>query len=190
MTAPPVLTTARLILRPFARADAPEVQRLAGAFAIADTTLLIPHPYEDGMAETWIDSHGPSLARGESVTLAITLGGRELMGAIGVRVDARHAHAELGYWLGTPYWGRGYATEAAEALLQYGFGTLGLHRIFAHHFVRNPASGRVLQKIGMQREGRLREHVRRWERFEDLEEYGILRAEYDARQQQASGHAS
>ena len=62
--------------------------------------------------------------------------------------------AELGYWIGVPWWNRGYATEAGRALLDFGFGTLGLHRIMAHHMMRNPASGRVMQKLGMTRDPR------------------------------------
>ena len=89
--------------------------------------------------------------------------------------------AELGYWIGKPYWGQGYCTEAARATLDFGFEQLGLNRIFAHHFARNPASGRVMQKIGMTREGRLRQHVKKWDAFEDLELYGILKDHWAAR---------
>jgi RimJ/RimL family protein N-acetyltransferase len=74
--------------------------------------------------------------------------------------------------------GTGFATEAGAALLRYGFETLGLNRIFAHHMRRNPASGRVMQKLRMRYEGSLRQHFRRNDRFEDLECYGILKQEY------------
>jgi len=91
-----------------------------------------------------------------------------------VRIEPDHRRAELGYWVGVPYWGNGYATEAARAVVKYGFGTLGLHRIFASHFANNPASARVLRKIGMRYEGRLRGHVLKWGEFLDLEMYGML----------------
>jgi RimJ/RimL family protein N-acetyltransferase len=65
--------------------------------------------------------------------------------------------------------------------VQYGFETAGLNRIHASHLTRNPASGRVMQKIGMQHEGKLRQHVRKWEVFEDLEIYGLLKSDYEAR---------
>jgi RimJ/RimL family protein N-acetyltransferase len=100
------------------------------------------------------------------------------MGAIGLRITPQHTHAELGSWLGTPYWNAGYGTEAAHAVVVYGFERLGLHRLHASHMTRNPASGRVLQKIGMRAEGCLRQHVKKWEVFEDLALYGILRSEY------------
>ena len=175
----PTIETPRLVLRPFVPADAPEVQRLAGDREVASTTLNIPHPYADGMAEAWIASHEPAFARGERLTLAVTgRDGGQLLGGISLRLVARDENAELGYWIGRPYWGRGICTEAAAALVAYGFETLGLHRIHASFLARNPASGRVMQKVGMTREGRLREHVKKWGVFEDLEKYAILRAEH------------
>jgi RimJ/RimL family protein N-acetyltransferase len=90
-------------------------------------------------------------------------------------LECEHDRAELGYWIGKPFWGRGYATEAARALVQYGFDTLGLHRIYARHLTRNPASGRVLHKIGMTHEGYRRKHEKKWGIYEDDKLYGILR---------------
>jgi [ribosomal protein S5]-alanine N-acetyltransferase len=84
----------------------------------------------------------------------------------------------MGYWIGVPYWGRGYCTEAAGALLAHAFGPLGLHRVHATHLTRNPASGRVMQKLGMRHEGRMREHFLKWGVFEDVERYGILDREW------------
>ncbi len=174
----PTLVTARLMLRPFRLADAPEVQRLAGARQVAEMTLNIPHPYPDGAAEEWISSHRMRFEQGASLTLAVTLQGKgTLLGAVALMVADAH-RAELGYWIGTPYWGQGYCTEAARALVDYGFRVMGLHRIVATHFTRNPASGRVMQKLGMRYEGCLREHVHKGDRYEDLALYGILRDEW------------
>jgi len=178
MTSQPTLFSERLLLRPFTLADAPDVQRLAGDRAIAYTTQNIPHPYEDGMAETWIGSHREQFEKGQFVTFAIALGDGTLIGAIGLHLHQAHERAELGYWIGKPYWGQGYCTEAAQAVLQYGFETLGLNRIHARHLTRNPASGRVMFKIGMRHEGSLRQHAKKWGVFEDIEVYGILRDEY------------
>jgi ribosomal-protein-alanine N-acetyltransferase len=176
------LETARLRLRPLTLADAAEVQRLAGAWEIADTTLTIPHPYADGMAEAWIATVGDLYARREQVVFAITArSDGQLLGAMGLVLRREHRRAELGYWIGKPFWNRGYATEAGIAVLRYGFETLGLNRIHACHFARNTASGRVLEKIGMTREGVSRRHVRRWERYEDLVQYGILCEDYEAK---------
>ncbi len=177
----PTLTTERLVLRPFTLADAPDVQRLAGAREVASPTQNIPHPYEDGMAEQWISTHAEAFANDQRVSFAITQ--REdgaLCGAIGLGINRPHQHAEMGYWLGLPYWNRGYTSEAARAVVRYGFEVLDLHRIFARHMTRNPASGRVMQKIGMAYEGTMRQHGLKWGAFEDLACYGLLRDEWRA----------
>ena len=179
---PPQLQTRRLLLRAFSLADASRVRRLADDSAVASTTIHIPHPYADDMAEQWIQTQQERYEKGHEVCFAVVLRSRNLLiGTIGLRLNLRHSRAELGYWIGKPYWNRGYASEAADAVLGYGFETLGLHRICAYHFRRNPASGRVLQKIGMTHEATLRQHTSKWGRFEDLEGYGILRSEYEAR---------
>ncbi len=173
----PTLHTERLILRPFSPQDALDVQNLAGERAIAATTLSIPHPYEDGMAEEWIGHHQVRFDSGESVVFAITLReGGALIGAIGFELQKEHSRAEMGYWVGVPYWNQGYCTEAAREMLRYGFKELGLNRITATYFQGNPASGRVMQKIGMQHEGTLRQHVRKWGEYKDLEFYAILKS--------------
>ena len=167
-----LLETERLILRAFELADAPDVQRLAGDRAVAAGTLTIPHPYPDGVAEEWIASHDGR----DTAPFAIER--KEdgaLLGAVGLDVEPDHARAELGYWVGKPYWGHGYATEAARAVVRYAFDNLNLHRVYAYHFVDNPASGRVLQKIGMTYEGRRRQHTVKWGALLDSESYAILR---------------
>lgn len=180
MVSQPLLTTGRLLLRPFALSDAPDVQRLAGAREIADTTLNVPHPYADGMAEEWIGSHEAGYAEGSLAIYAVVhRPAEELLGAVGLVIDPQNALAELGYWIGVLYWGRGYATEAARALIDFGFGQLGLNRIQARHLLRNPASGRVMEKLGMTREGTFRQAVRKWERFEDVALYAMLSSDRD-----------
>ncbi len=175
----PQLTTDRLLLRAFRLADACDVERLVGR-EIAAGTFNIPHPYPPGAAEEWIAGQSARRDGGDrSVQFALEL--REdgvLVGAMGIDVEETHERAELGYWVGAPYWGRGYATEAAVAVLRYGFDELGLNRIYAYHFANNPASGRVMQKIGMTYEGRRRQHTLKWGEFLDNEAYGILRREW------------
>lgn len=171
----PNLETPRLVLRPFGDEDAADVRRLAGDRAIADTTLRIPHPYPDGAAGAWIATHAVSFAAGHGLTLAIILRERrDLIGAIGLEINPDQQRAELGYWIGRPYWNQGYATEAGRAVVAYGFDVLGLHRIYADHLTRNPASGRVMAKLGMRPEGILREHVVKWGLYEDVARHGIL----------------
>jgi RimJ/RimL family protein N-acetyltransferase len=178
----PTLATERLILRPFALSDAGRVQELAGEQEIAATTLRIPHPYEDGMAEEWIGTLGGNWLEGREATFAVTR--REdgsLTGSISLVLQRDHERAEVGYWIGKPYWSRGYATEAVGEILRFAFEDLGLHRVQATFLPTNPASGKVLIKAGLTREGRLRQYVKKGGRFEDLELYSLLAGEYRER---------
>jgi ribosomal-protein-alanine N-acetyltransferase len=173
------LETERLLLRFFELTDAERVRELAGDKAIADTTLNIPHPYERGMAEEWISTHRIKFEAGESIHFAIILKStRELVGAIGLIIDKGFNRGELGYWIGKKYWNRGYCTEAARAVMGYGFNQLFLHKITSSHFARNLSSGKVLCKIGMKKEGFLKKHIVKNNSYEDLVVYGILRKEW------------
>ncbi len=180
MSAAPVLETARLRLRPFVPEDAPRLHELAGAREVADTTVSIPHPYPRELADRWIAEQARAAAEGRAVSLAIEFKHEPgLIGGISLRdIDPEHRQAELGFWIGVPWWGRGYALEATRAMVDYGFGQLGLNRIHAHHMVRNPASGRVLAKAGFQVEGLLRQRVRKWGRFEDVVLLALLRQDW------------
>lgn len=178
-SAPPLLTK-RLLLRSLILEDAADVQRLAGEYDVASTLPNIPHPYEDGMAEEWIRSCYERFEKDEALNFAITLNtDKHFIGGIALRLNQEDKRGKLGYWIGKPYWNRGYATEAARAVLAYSFQVLKLNRIHAKHFKRNPASGRVMEKIGMRYEGCLREYVKKWDSFEDSRVYGISKADFD-----------
>jgi ribosomal-protein-alanine N-acetyltransferase len=175
----PTLESTHLRLRPLLLIDAADVQLLAGAPEIADTTLHIPHPYPDGLAERWISGRPEAAQNGTELTWAVAdRVSDRLCGAISLAPTQAHQRAELGYWMGHPFWGRGYMTEAATAVVAYGFTTLNLQRIYAYHFARNPASGRVMQKIGMTYEGCMRQHLRKGAHVEDIKIYSILRQEW------------
>jgi RimJ/RimL family protein N-acetyltransferase len=152
---------------------------MAGAREIADTTVSIPHPYDLDHALAWIGHQRRESVRGRATNFAIRLlAESQLIGCVGLRdIDPEHLQAELGFWIGREWWGKAYAREAAAEVLRFGFEDLRLNRIYAHHMVRNPAAGRVLLHIGMQREGLLRERVRKWGLFEDVIIYGMLRAD-------------
>ncbi len=173
----PLLTTERLTLRPFTLADAPAVVRLLSDREVAKT-LTVPFPYGLRHAREWIASHAPAAERSERFAWAITAKEADrLMGAIELRVHSQPHVGELGYWLGRDFWGQGYMTEAAQAVLAYGFREVGLYRIQAKHWHNNPASGRVMQKIGMTYEGTLRAATFRWGEYLDVLVYAVLRDE-------------
>jgi ribosomal-protein-alanine N-acetyltransferase len=191
MTAPQELRTARLLLRSFEREDVPAIVRLAGTNEVAATTVNIPHPYAEDDARGFVAKASEDFRAGRSVSFAISISpGRELCGAVGLHIAEAHSHAELGYWIGVPFWGRGYATEAANAAVAFGFETLCLHRIYAHHFAGNTASQRVLEKIGMRHEGRSRHHIQKWNQFIDTENYGLLAEEFRGGELARRSHGS
>lgn len=174
------LETKRLRLRPLTPEDAPTVARLAGRREIAHTTISIPHPYSEPHAQEWIAAHTGQQNSAKQVAFGVTIRtDGQLIGAVGLReIDTEHCQTEMGFWIGLDWWGKGYATEAAKAVIRYGFQELKLNRIYAHHMVRNPVSGRVLEKIGMKQEGLLRQRVRKWGVFEDVVLLAILQDDW------------
>ena len=178
--AQPDILTPRPRLRPFRASDARAVAALCRDREIAATTLLIPHPYRLSHAREWIAGHAEQFSSGKRADYAVTLRAEEtLVGAVGLRLEPDHRRAELGYWIGKTHWNRGYATEAARAAMGFGFRHYRLHRIYAHHMASNPASGEVLLKLGMRYEGRVRQHIVKWDRYEDVLIYGMLRSEWN-----------
>jgi len=171
------LETARLRIRQYREDDIADLVPLIGAREVAATTGRIPHPYKVEDAREFL----AKIETDREINLAVALRENDrLIGGIGLRLVEQHQQAELGYWLGVPYWGKGYATEAGREMLRYGFEQLNLHRIFATYFTSNPASGRVLKKLGMHHEGRQREHFLKWNQFVDLKLYAMLRQEWKA----------
>ena len=140
----PVLKTARLCLRAPICSDAANMVALAGDRRVAENTARIPHPYSTADARELLASINQT---GGETVFAIELDGA-LIGMCGL--DPRPDGAELGYWLGVPFWRQGYGTEAARALIDYGFAELGHEVLQSGARVSNPASRRVLEKCGFQ----------------------------------------
>ncbi|ANY71364.1 GNAT family N-acetyltransferase [Paenibacillus ihbetae] len=175
----PTIQLERLTLRPFDLKDAPVVKELAGDPYIAETTLYIPHPYEYGMAEEWIKTHAVNYHEGRSLELAIVhTVEQHIIGAICVGYNRKFDHGELAYWIGKAYKNNGYCTEAARGIISYAFEQLELNRVYARYLGKNPASGKVMEKLGMKYEGTLRQHVKKCGKYEDLIYYGLLKNEF------------
>jgi RimJ/RimL family protein N-acetyltransferase len=176
----PEIYTNRLHLRGFQPEEGMVVRSLAGDQRIAQACLNIPHPYGVGMAETWISCHQEWYEEGIQIVFAITR--KEdgwIIGAIGMEIETEHNRGEMGYWIGIPFWGHGYATEAVKAMLTYAFDSLHLNRVTASYFKRNPASGRVLEKCGLQYEGLLQKHIMKDGKYEDIIVCGIVHTQWD-----------
>ena len=161
--ATPTLTTERLALRELRMEDAHAVAMRAGDKRVARFLIAVPSPYPVALAARWITARIAWWPQGRGLTLAIThrTSPHELIGTVSLRRYVRDRRAELGYWLGADAWGEGYATEAADALVELGFMKLGLQRIYAQVLDGNEASCRVLEKLGMLSEGLRRAHVRK-----------------------------
>jgi RimJ/RimL family protein N-acetyltransferase len=143
------LATERLVLRPMDARDRARLVQFANNWRVAKNLSRFPYPYTEAAADEWLSKQDELWAGGKAKPLAIALAG-ELIGGIGVevRADRDDGAWELGYWLGEPYWNRGYATEAATALRDHAFEALALDDLVAGHYVDNHASGRVLTKLG------------------------------------------
>lgn len=180
MKTAPTLHTERLILRSFTLEDAAEVQHLINDPDMASTTDEIEYPYQKGAAEEWIQWCYECFGDGKRVTFAVTLKtDGSLIGKVGLtfRIHLPYKDAELGYWIGKPYWNCGYCTEAAKAVIAYGFREHDIESIYANYFKHNPASGRVLQKIGMRYVEYIPKDPKR-HYFEDTIRYKILKNEF------------
>lgn len=144
---PKVIKTRRLVLRALRESDVPHLARLAGDWEVARMAARIPFPYSEALAREWMNT----LAPGEFVR-AVTHKGT-LIGAVGYVPDDDGSAAEIGYWIGRPWWGRGFASEAAEALVRYCFAEAGFRRLTCCHFMDNHASARVINKLGFRPSG-------------------------------------
>ncbi len=174
---PVELRTERLLLRPFLTSDAEDVYDYARDPEFGRYVLPMPEgTYTPADAQSLVDS-GLSADWDRHPIWAIEYAGR-VIGSINVRVESTHRRASIGYGIGRVHWGNGLTTEAARAVVQWTFDTFDVDRVFATADARNLASRRVMEKLGMQHEGTLRQHrVQRDERVDEVY-YGVLRDEW------------
>lgn len=147
--------TRRLTLRPGWPEDAPELTRAIAHESVATMLARLPWPYTEATARDWL-ARPRRAGDADCLILAHDGGDATLIGAIGL---TRHGDAvDLGYWLTPSAWGHGYATEAAAAMLGIARDALGLARLTSGHFLDNPASGKVLRKLGFRQTGEAPRH--------------------------------
>lgn len=170
----PVLQTERLILSQLEEKDIPFIVELLQHRIFSDLTSNIPYPYVENDARSWVEMSKEAFENNTGYTFAIRNKEGQIMGAIGLH-DREDDKAELGYWIGIPYWNKGYVTEAAKGIIDFGFDELKLNKIFATHFLHNPASGRIMEKIGMKKEAVLIKEVKKDGEYFDLVRYCILK---------------
>jgi RimJ/RimL family protein N-acetyltransferase len=190
------LRTERLVLRALSIDDAASVVRICKPLEVAKNTLSIAHPYTIADANSFLERITESMANGDTYCWAIALkspGGEagEHIGTMGLHCNHGHHHAEVGYNIGIDHWGKGYATEALRAVVEFGFTRVGLARIHAGYYTRNPASGRVLEKCGFVQEGLRPRMYERFGEWVDLALMRIFREEWeDSRMRLDSAHPS
>lgn len=179
-----MIETERLIIRRFVPEDANDVYEACNDFEMVKTTLGLPWPYTKEMAESWIPKVAQREVDGTSYEFAICFkeNPEKIIGCVALTdVNPRAKRAEMGYWVARKHWKNGIATEAAKAMLKFGFEEVGLHSVIARYFDINPASGRVMEKAGMTYVGTIREHEFRFDKFYNVGYYEML--ETDEREQ-------
>ena len=172
----PTITTERLLLNEVQESDVPDIVGIFKEEEVSEFTLSIPYPYAAKDAMFWLGLAQKGFANKDMYVFAIRQQETEkIIGGIDLSLNIKHNKGELGYWLGKPYWNKGFMTEAAQALVEFGFETLGLKKIFASHLVDNPASGKVMKKIGMEKEGVLKCYTKKGDVYNDHVFYGVIR---------------
>ncbi|MBV8326912.1 GNAT family N-acetyltransferase [Chryseobacterium sp.] len=169
----PVIKTERLLLSQLEEKDIPLITEYLKHKIYSDLTSNIPYPYTENDAKLWLKMSLDAFENNSGYTFAIRDQEGQLMGAIGLH-DRDDDKAEMGYWIGIPFWNKGYVTEAAKAIVDFGFTKMNFNKIFATHFLHNPASGKIMEKIGMEKEAVLKQHIKKDGEYLDLVQYSIF----------------
>ncbi|SHL69070.1 Protein N-acetyltransferase, RimJ/RimL family [Chryseobacterium carnipullorum] len=170
----PKIETERLILSELREEDIPLVTLYLQNKIFSDLTSNIPYPYTREHSEIWIKMSRESFENNTGYTFAIRDKEGQMIGAIGLH-DREDDKAELGYWMGRSFWNKGYITEAALALIEFGFRELEVNKIYATYFLHNPASGRIMEKIGMKEEALLKQHLKKNGEYFDVMMYSVFK---------------
>ena len=170
------LQTERVLLRPFKLGDVGDVLAYASDPEVG-RYLPLPQPYTHDDAVEFVARR--VLAEWSTDPLFAIVWEQQVVGGTGLHIDKRHEIAELGYLVAARLWGLGIAPEAARAVIGWGFERYALHKIYARSDLRNRQSWRVMEKLGMTREGVLRGHRKAWDEHVDDVYYGVLREEWE-----------
>lgn len=163
-----ILKTKRLTLRPIQRGDEPYFAKYLNNWRVSRYLALPPFPYTMKHARAWVELNIKNDKKKKNTDVVFVIeNASEIVGCIGLHGISGHK-GELGYWIAEPFWGYGFATEAARVMTKFGFKALGLRRITASTRLPNKASMKVLMKCGFKKEGHLRKALCRRGRFHDL----------------------
>ena len=176
----PTLFTERLVLsQPIVSDSEDVVFQMNSTSEISENTLSLPFPYREENAHFWFKMAEDGFANKDAFIFGIReKENLKLIGAIGLHLDIENHKAEVGYWLGKSFWNKGYVSEALQKVLKFGFEELNLNKIYASHFLHNPASGKVLEKNGFVYEGTLYQEIFKNNQFLDIKRYGFLKENF------------
>jgi len=176
----PTLSTERLVLSQPTISDLEDVVfQMNSTSEISENTLSLPFPYREENAHFWFKMAEDGFVNKDAFIFGIReKENLKLIGAIGLHLDSGNYKAEVGYWLGKSFWNKGYVSEALQKILKFGFEELNLNKIYASHFLHNPASGKVLEKNGFVYEGTLYQEILKNNQFLDIKRYGFLKEKF------------
>lgn len=174
------INSSKICIREIQYSDSDKIQTVASLSEIADTMISIPHPYPDNEAKRFVAQRISETKSGNAVVFVLEkIQDNSFCGLIEVRdIDHEHLQGELSFWLAPNAWGKGYMSKVIRSVLDYSFTELELNRLYAYHMERNPASGKVLARNGFQKEGILRQRVRKWGKFEDVSLWACLQQDW------------
>lgn len=173
-----VLNAEELVIRSYDQKDSKKVYQVINDPYLYETTLQIPYPYPEDQVEAWLYMIQKNSEHQRGYEYGIFLK-EQYIGHIGlVNIDHISQSAELTYWIGSSYKGKGYATMAARAMIRFGFESLNLERIVGRAMSHNKASIRVLEKCGFKGEGIARHEVCKDGRFIDVFHSAILHSDH------------
>ena len=172
----PKIETERLFLTELRAEDISNIVKYASNKNISDFTQNIPFPYAEKDAIFWINMANQGFKNRNQYTFAIRQKDKDdFIGGIGIKIERKNNRAEIGYWIGEPFWGNGFATEATKAVIKFGFENLDMNKFTSSHLANNPASGKVLKNSGMKREGELKEQILKNSKYIDLILFGLTK---------------
>lgn len=176
----PVLETERLVLNQPVEEDLQAIViHLNETSEFAENTLTMPFPYSENDGRNWLKIIEKGFEEKNAYIFGVRLKNNlKLIGAVGLHLVAEHNKAEIGYWLAKEFWNQGIISEAVEKVIHFGFKELQLNKIYASFYPHNPASGKIMQKCGMRKEGYLPQEILKNGRFLDLTRYSILKTDF------------
>ncbi len=171
-----------MILRPYEPSDTEDIFKVVSRREIADTTVSIPHPYPRQTVEWWINFIKENMEKGNAYEFGVYKKDEPhiYIGNSGfVNISKQHNNGEIGYFISPEYWNQGYGTEACCKIVEFGFQELKLERVYGRCMTKNEGSRKIMEKAGLKYEGLAKHEVLKWDKYEDVWYFGLIRSEWE-----------